>query len=72
MHALNAGLAEICEDNKLRLVDGIEDYEGRVEICHNEQWYSICDSGWSDAMAQLVCNQLGLNSTSKYRITISI
>ena len=35
--------------------------EGRVEICFNETWGSICDNFWSSNDANVVCNQLGFS-----------
>ena len=34
-------------------------YEGNVEICINETYVAICDLGWDDMEAQLVCNHEG-------------
>lgn len=35
------------------------EYEGNVQICYNNLWGGICDSGWSSSDAQVVCRQLG-------------
>ena len=43
-----------------------EDYAGRVEVCFDEQWGSICDSHWSSAEAGVVCGQLGFPQTGKF------
>ena len=33
--------------------------EGRVMICYEEEWKTVCDHGWGNKEAQVVCRQLG-------------
>ena len=56
-----------CEEGSLRLVDGVIDNEGRVEVCLNGVWGTINSEpqykdyyGWNSANAYLICNQLKL------------
>ena len=45
-------------DASVRLVDGTNEQEGRVEIMYQGIWGTICDDGWADIDATVVCRQL--------------
>ncbi|XP_072526522.1 neurotrypsin [Salminus brasiliensis] len=52
----------------VRLVDGENEREGRVEILVGGQWGTICDDGWTDQDAEVVCRQLGFSGIAKARV----
>ena len=50
---------EICSQGNIRLVHGLTAREGTVEICMNGIWGAVCDNGWDNRDAQVICHQLG-------------
>ena len=54
-------LTSSCVDGDVRLVnkDGrVDQIEGRAEICVNNLWGSICNRGFSEREAKVICRQL--------------
>lgn len=54
-----------CEYGDVRIRDG-DLLSGRVEFCFNNLWGTVCDTGWSDNDATVVCRQLGHSSESEW------
>ena len=53
---------EICDDGEIRLAGASEASRGRVEVCFDGSWGTVCDDNWTDKHASVVCQQLGYSA----------
>ena len=55
-------LIAACSQGDIRLIGGVNSSEGRVEVCNQNQWGSVCDVGWDMNDANVACRQAGFGS----------
>ena len=59
-----------CATGQMRLVGANVPNEGRVEMCMNNVWGTVCDDSWSSADATVVCRQLGYSTQGQRLVQI--
>ena len=59
-----------CAPGDARLAGGLKANEGRVEVCIDGFWGTVCEEGWDDKDAIVICKQLGLSPTGNYKTAI--
>ena len=47
----------VCTDGEIRLIGGSTNREGRVEVCMDGRWGTVCNN--SQQLPGAVCSQLG-------------
>ncbi len=55
-------------EGEIRLVAGSTHMEGRIELCSNGRWGTVCGGGWTERKTALVCSKLGYSSASKVNV----
>lgn len=70
LHTPNSHLSfnclAVCNDGDVRLIGGSSNLVGRVEVCIDEIWGTICNDFWDSTDAGVICAQLGYSRYSKY------
>ena len=66
MYTDNDILFSNCSTGDVRLVGGATPNEGRIEICTNGIWASICSSRFDRSDANVVCSQLGYHNSGMF------
>ena len=52
---------DYCQDGDIR-ISGDIDQDGKLEVCVDGIWGTVCSSGWITASAGVVCRQLGYDT----------
>ncbi|CAI8037193.1 Scavenger receptor cysteine-rich domain superfamily protein [Geodia barretti] len=62
-HNEDASVRCRCANGQVSLVGGTGPHEGRVQVCINGIWGTVCDDSWSTNDAIVLCRQLGYSTT---------
>ncbi len=58
-------IGDTCNHGDIRLVGGALLNEGRLEICLQRKWGTVCRHSWDSRESGIACEQLGFQSGSK-------
>ena len=59
MHFISVAID--CSEGAIRLVGGASKYDGRVEVCINKIWGTVCAGGTTPSDAQKICTSRGFS-----------
>jgi hypothetical protein len=71
---LEAGISctgTICTQGDIRLQGGTAT-RGRVEVCNNNLWGTVCDRLWNENNTVVACRQLGLATAGEHIMYVEI
>ena len=55
----------VCRQGDIRLRGGVNSSSGRVELCSENTWGTVCHGSWDGSEAMVVCKQLGFVAQGK-------
>ena len=61
-----------CPSGRIRLANGRLKSEGRVEVCVSGVWGTVCDQGWDNTDAAVVCGSLGYPKNGQFFLKFGV
>ena len=61
-----------CTHGSIRLRNGSTSMNGRMEVCLNGDWGTVCDDEWTAVDANVACGQLGYSRSGMQKKNCSV
>ncbi len=57
----------VCPEGAVRLIGSstTNTLQGRIEVCNQNEWGTVCGNSWGMEDARVVCRQLGYQTTGE-------
>ncbi|XP_071126513.1 uncharacterized protein [Mytilus edulis] len=66
---------QVTDASQVRLVDGksvyengVDVYQGRLEVFYNQEWGNVCDDNFNQTSARVVCRMLGFEGNAEVKL----
>ena len=60
-------LLDDCKEGEVRLLNGTDESNGRVEFCKDGIWVTLTICWWNEDVASIICKQLGYPYEGLYK-----
>ena len=61
-----------CSDGEIRLAGKVTTTSGRLEICYNKVWGTVCSRGWELKDSYVACRELGFHQNGNDFVTVDV
>ena len=61
-----------CVEGEVRMIGGEKEGEGRVELCVDGFWGTVCGDGFDQKAAFVICRHFGFHKTARMWVTQSV
>ena len=61
-----------CQLDDIRLRNGQNKFEGRMEVCDGGHWKTVCSNMWDNKVANVACRQIGFTGISSCKSNSSL
>lgn len=69
-HYLYICNTDACVEGNVRLQGGLDEIEGRLEVCVSNSWVAVCNTTFENIDASVVCSTLGFSRFREFEFLL--